>query len=99
MSKTIVLGDLLAFSRTSSNDMQAWLTKADPVLAAKIHDQAAVRGETLVQFVRIAVADFLAEADEETWASPMSAVRDAVDPGAACLARMTDFRIAMEIAA
>ena len=49
--------------------------------------------------MRIAVADFLAEADEEGWASLMSAVRDAADPGAVCLARMTAFRVAMESAA
>ena len=99
MPESLALGDLLAFSRSSSGDIEAWLEKADPQLAKDIRSQSAVRGESLAQFVRIAVADFLAEADEEGWASLMSAVRDAGDPGAACLAKMTAFRVAMESAA
>lgn len=99
MSKSLALGDLLAFSRSSSVDLEIWLRSADADLGERIRGQAAIRGETVAQFVRIAVADFLAEADEEAWASLMSAVREAADPGAACLARMTAFRIAMEIAA
>lgn len=96
MSDSVVLGDLLAFSRSSSRDIEAWLANADRGLSSRIGDQATVRGESVAQFVRIAVADFMAEASEEDWASLMSAVRDAVDPGAACLAKMTAFRIAME---
>jgi hypothetical protein len=79
--------------------MEAWLANACPDLVERIRIQAAVRGESVAQFVRIAVADFMAEADEEQWASLMSAVCDAIDPGAVCLAKMTAFRIALEIAA
>ena len=68
-------------------------------LAERIRNQSVLRGEGAAQFVRIAVADFLAEASEEDWTSLMSAVRDAVDPGAACLAKMTAFRLALEVAA
>lgn len=99
MSRSLVLGDMLAFSRASSGDLEAWLKVADAELGDRVRSQAAIRGESVAQFVRIAVADFMAEADEEAWASLMSAVRDAPDPGAACVARMTAFRVAMEIAA
>lgn len=99
MSKSAALGDLLSFSHSSSADLEAWLANADVTLAGRIRDQSVLRGESTAQFVRIAVADFTAEASEEDWASLMSAVRDAADPGAACLARMTAFRLALEVAA
>ncbi len=99
MSDSLVLGDLLALTRAPSARLGAWLGHADPALAARLDAAAAVRSESLAQFVRIAVADFMAEADEEAWASLMSAVRDARDPGAACVDSMTAFRIAMEAAA
>lgn len=99
MSRSLALGDLLAFSRSSSGDIQTWLASVSPKLAERIGAQSATRGESVAQFVRIAVADFMAEADEEAWASLMSAIRDAVDPGAACLDRMTAFRIALEVGA
>lgn len=99
MSRSVALGDLLAFSRSSSGEIEAWLANADAKLGERINAEAVARGESVAQFVRIAVADFLAEADEEAWANLLSAARDSMDPGAACLARMTTFRIAMEAAA
>lgn len=90
------LGDLLAFGRRSSTDLSAWLGAADADLAARLKEQAALRRESLAQFVRVAVADFLAEADEEAWASLMSSAREAPDPGVACLTRMTAFRLELE---
>ena len=98
MSKGVALGDLLSFSRSSSADLEAWLGCADATLAEQIRGQSTLRGERIAQFVRIAVADFMAEASEEDWASLMSAVRDAADPGAVCLAKMTAFRLALEAA-
>lgn len=99
MTDSVALGDLLSFSRSSSADLEAWLANTDAALAERIRNQSVLRGEGAAQFVRIAVADFLAEASEEDWTSLMSAVRDAVDPGAACLAKMTAFRLALEVAA
>ncbi|MBI3438703.1 MAG: hypothetical protein HY054_08675 [Proteobacteria bacterium] len=99
MAKSVALGDLLAFSRSSSADIRAWLKDANSTLAERVDAQATMRGESVAQFVRIAVADFMAEADEEAWASLMSALRNATDPGAACLETMTEFRITMELAA
>ena len=96
MSNSLSLGDLLAMSRCSGGDVQHWLEASDEGLAARVKREANVRGESIAQFVRIAVADFLAEADEEAWADLMSAARDAIDPGAACVNKMTAFRVRME---
>lgn len=90
------LGDVLALGRRSSADLSAWLGAVDADLRTRLEEEASVRRESLAQFVRVAVADFLAEADEEAWASLMSSARDASDPGAACLARMTAFRLHLE---
>ena len=40
--------------------------------------------------------DCISEADEEAWASLLSAARDAGDPGAVCAARMIAFRLKLE---
>jgi hypothetical protein len=90
------LGELLAFRDRSSGHLARWLAECDPALAARLCEQAARCGETVAQFVRIAVADFLAEAPEEAWADLLSSVRDADDPGARCIDRMTSFRAARE---
>jgi hypothetical protein len=82
--------------RRSSTDLSAWLEASNAELRARLEEQAALRRESLAQFIRIAVADFLAEADEEAWASLMSSARDAPDPGVACLSRMTAFRLELE---
>ncbi|MGD9965755.1 MAG: hypothetical protein AB7T59_04495 [Hyphomonadaceae bacterium] len=90
------LGDLLGFSRRSSRELSAWLATADAALEARLAQEAVSRQETVAQFVRIAVADFLALADEEAWASLLSAIRAAPDPGAACLGKMAAFRLQRE---
>lgn len=95
MSRSLSLGDLLAMSRRSSAELQRWLGAVDG-LADWVKREADIRGESVAQFVRIAVADFLAEADEEAWADLMSAARDAADPGAACVSKMTAFRVKLE---
>jgi hypothetical protein len=96
MTNTLQLGDMLALGRRSSADLSAWLNAQDQALAARIAREASQREESIAQFVRVAVADFLAEADEEAWAGLVSAIRDAADPGAACVARMTAFRLQLE---
>lgn len=96
MSRAVNLGELLALGATSSAELQAWLAAEDERLADRLRREAETRGESLAQFVRIAVSDFLAEGDEESWASLVSTLRDARDPGAACLAFVTEFRVRME---
>ncbi len=99
MSASLHLGEMLAFRKQSSAQLARWLAAVDPPVALETERQAALRGETLAQFVRIAVSDFLAEADEEAWADLVSAIRDASDPAARCLAKMVNFRIVLECAA
>ncbi len=98
MNRTVHLGELLSRGRGSSADLQNWLAAEDGALAQRLHREADVRGESPAQFLRIAVSDFLAEADEASWADLMSALRDARDPGAACVAKITAFRVSMETA-
>ncbi len=92
----VVLGDLLSLGARSSADLRDWLRASDPDAAERLVLESARRGESPAQFLRIAVSDFLAEADEETWASLLSSARDAGDPGAACAARMIAFRLQLE---
>jgi hypothetical protein len=82
--------------RTSSASLAAWLNGQDPALAERLRAEADIRGESVAQFLRIAAADFLAEADEDAWASLVSALRGADDPGAVCAARLTAFRLKLE---
>ena len=96
MSRTVHFGELLSFGQSSSRQLTAWLAAHDEALAHELGRHAYVRGETLAQFVRIAVSDFLAEADEAAWADLISSLRDAEDPGAACVAKITAFRLQME---
>ena len=96
MNSQLHLGDMLAFQTQSSTNLERWLSAVDGALAAEVGEQAALRGETLAQFVRIAVSDFLAEGDEEAWADLVSAIRDADDPSARCVAKMVGFRLRLE---
>lgn len=96
MSRSVQLGELLALGATTSAELKTWLMGEHETLAHRLEREAGVRGESLAQFVRIAVSDFMAEADDEIWTSLISTVRDASDPGAACLALVTDFRVRME---
>lgn len=98
MNRSLLLGDLLSLGRTSSDDLQAWLGAENPALADRLRGEADLRGESSAQFLRIAVSDFLAEADETSWADLVSALRDASDPGAACVAKVTAFRVRLEVA-
>ena len=90
------LGDLLALSQRSSRDLEGWFASQGEEFVEGIAEQAAIRGETLAQFVRIAVSDFLAEADEESWADLVSAIRDADDAGASFVSKMIAFRLRLE---
>jgi hypothetical protein len=98
MSRAIQLGELLA-GEAASADLTAWLAAQDKSLISCIEREAGLRRESVAQFLRIAASDFFAEADQEDWTSLMSAMRDAEDPGAACVARVVAFRLKLERAA
>lgn len=94
--RELMLGDIISLGQHSSAQLNAWLRAADPDTAVRLGEEASRREESLAQFLRIAVSDFISEADEEAWASLVSAMRDAPDPGAACAARMIAFRLRLE---
>jgi hypothetical protein len=94
--RELMLGDVISLGRQSSTQLSAWLGAADPNTAKHLDEEAARREESPAQFLRIAVSDFISEADEEAWAGLVSALRDAPDPGAACAARMIAFRLRLE---
>jgi hypothetical protein len=94
--RDLMLGDILALGRRSSAELRCWLNASDPRVAARLACEAERSGETEAQFLRVAVSDFAAEADEEAWATLISAVREAGDPGAACVAQMIAFRLRLE---
>ena len=96
MSRAVQLGDLLSLGEEANAGLSAWLSAHDASLASRLRQEAEARGESVVQFLRIAVADFLAEADQEAWTSLLSALREADDPAAACVARVADFRLRLE---
>jgi len=91
LEQTMIITDILGMYQPDVIIHAGAYTAVD-----QVESEAELRSETLAQFVRIAVADFLAEADEEAWAGLISAIRDAPDPGAACIARVTAFRLQRE---
>jgi hypothetical protein len=88
-----MLGDLLAAARTASGAFQTWLERSDPPLAEAVIRSAAALGSTPTGFVRGAIADFNRFASEEDWATLISSVRDADDPGTTCLLAMIHWRL------
>ncbi|HEY0649345.1 peptidylprolyl isomerase [Phenylobacterium sp.] len=78
------LGDLLG-EHGPAERLEAWLTAADPDLARRLAEAAAAAGEAVADFAQAAMADFVAEANDERWTNLISAARDAEDPALACL--------------
>lgn len=90
----MMLGDILALARRSSASYQGWLVAADPGLAVRI-DAAADREATdFGGYIGLSVADFTEHASAEDWATLISRLRDAVDPGRACVVSMIKWRLA-----
>jgi hypothetical protein len=79
----MLLGDMLAQARRAAVIL-------DPALRAAVERE----GEAPGVYARLAVADFERYASEEDWASLVSRLRQADDPGAACLDAMVRWRLA-----
>jgi hypothetical protein len=90
-----MLGDILAAARRSAPEVEAWLARSDPDLAARLRAAAAREGETPAGYLRLAAADFDRFADEEDWASLTSRLRDDAAPGTTCLLAMLAWRLAV----
>jgi hypothetical protein len=78
----MMLGDILREAREAAAVL-------DPALRSCIE----ASGETPGSFARAAVASFEREASEEDWATMISAIRRAADPGKACLDIMVRWRL------
>ena len=89
----MMLGDILAAARNSAGEFQSWLAASDPDLARQVAERAGREGLGPASFVRSAVADFAALADEEDWTTLLSAMRDRKDPGTTCLLAMVNWRL------
>jgi hypothetical protein len=92
-----MLGDLLTAARRSSGEFVRWLKAADPEMAAQVAEAAARWGVSETSFVRTAMADFSRFASEEDWATLTSHLKNADDPGTACLLGMTHWRLAQTV--
>jgi hypothetical protein len=90
----MMLGDILAMTRASSARGQDWLRAADPELAARIEGAAAAEATDAGGYLRLAVAEFTERASADDWAALMTRLRQAPDPGRACLLTMIHWRLA-----
>lgn len=82
---SVTLGDFIG-DRTSAERLESWLAAADPDLGRRLAEAAADAGESAADFVQAAMAEFVADANDERWTNLISAARDAADPALACLA-------------
>lgn len=90
----MMLGEVLAAARDSGAGMEEWLAKAEPEIWAEMGKAAAAEGMDHAAYARVAVADFSNRAPEDDWATLMGRIRDAQDPGQACLLSMITWRLA-----
>jgi peptidyl-prolyl cis-trans isomerase C len=79
------LGDFLA-DEASIARLPAWLDAVDPDLGQRVAAAAGQAGTPCGDFIRAAMAEFIAEAADERWTNLISAARDAEDPALAALA-------------
>lgn len=79
------LGDFLSDCEAALR-LESWLAAVDPDLAARLARAAGEADEPAGDFARAAMAEFVAEANDERWTNLISAARDAEDPALAALA-------------
>jgi len=90
----VTLGEVLSAARKSGDGMKDWLASAEPEIWAALGEAAEAEGIDHAAYARIAVVDFSNRAPEEDWATLMGRIRDARDPGQACLLSMITWRLA-----
>lgn len=78
----MMLGELLAQARRSAR-----------LLDASLRAEIERAGEAPDAFARVAVAEFERFASDEDWATLVSRIRRAQDPGAACLEAMVRWQL------
>ena len=89
----MMLGEVLTAARKSGTGIKDWLAPAEPEIWAALAKAAEAEGLDPATYARVAVADFANRAPEEDWATMMGRIRDAQDPGRACLLSMITWRL------
>ena len=89
----MTLGEVLTAARNSGGGMKDWLAPAEPEIWAALGEAAEAEGVDHATYAQLAVVDFSNSAPEEDWATMMSRIRDAQDPGQACLLSMITWRM------
>lgn len=87
------LGDFLGDTGAAER-LGPWLDAVDADLGRRLAAAAQAAGETPQAFARAAMAQFVAEADDERWTNLISAARDGEDPALACLAAVLRSKLA-----
>jgi len=90
----MMLGEVLTAARKSGNGIKDWLAPAEPEIWAALGKAAEAEGIDHAAYARFAVADFSNSASEDDWATMMSRIGKAHDPGQACLLSMITWRLA-----
>jgi hypothetical protein len=85
----LMLGEVLALSRRSADALDA--AALPETLREAVARAADAESVSPQDFLRIAVADFDAQASAEDWSQLMSRVRDEAEPGRACLHAMLEW--------
>ncbi|MDQ0464430.1 peptidyl-prolyl cis-trans isomerase C [Caulobacter ginsengisoli] len=79
------LGDFLGDTGAAER-LVPWLDAVDADLGRRLAAAALAADETPPDFARAAMAEFVADANDERWTQLISAARDSEDPALACLA-------------
>ncbi|MEJ6477669.1 MAG: hypothetical protein QNL92_03190 [Octadecabacter sp.] len=89
----MMLGEILSAARDSGAGIEDWLAPAEPEIWSALGKAAGAEGIDHATYARLAVADFSNSAPEEDWATMMSRMRNANDPGQSCLLSMITWRM------
>lgn len=89
----MMLGEILTAARNSGAGLDKWLAPAEPEIWEALGKAAEADDMDPESYARMAVVDFSNRAPEEDWATMMGRIRDAQDPGQACLLSMITWRL------
>lgn len=90
---SLTLGDLVSDAAAASR-VEPWLAVSDPELGARVAEAAAAAGEEVSEFVRQAVAAFVADADDGRWTQLVSTAQGAEDAALAAISQILRSKLA-----
>lgn len=89
----MMLGDILAAAHRSGAGIETWLKPADPALWEFLSAEAGRQDLVPADIAQTAMAAFSDHASEEDWATLISKMRDAGDPGRVMLMTMIKWHL------